>query len=449
MNGTAETSENMPECTRTMAWPWKRATLWLCCLAPFFFLSYGFANWLAAQQTDVGSIVYAWERSIPFLAWTIIPYWSIDALYGLSLFVCTSKAEVDVLGKRLLSAQVIAVMCFFAFPLSFSFDRPETGGLPGTLFTLLEGLDQSFNQAPSLHIALLVILWTLYARHLPERWHWLLHAWFTLIGISVLTTYQHHFIDVPTGALLGWFCIWLWPAEENTPISGFQLSLDRRCWHIAITYIVGSIGFAAAAFVMGGISLWLLWPAISLLLVGAAYAGLGEPVFQKTAHGQMSMAANWLLAPYLFGAWVNSRLWTLRQPVPAHVRDNVWIGRFPSASDVAQQGFASVVDLTVEMQAPSTQGNWQSVPCLDLISPKPAVLREASETIERFRPSGKVLVNCALGCSRSAAAVATWLVITGRSASVEDAFAIVSNAQPHIVLGSKHLAAIKEAARSG
>ena len=62
-----------------------RAALWLAFLAPFFYLTYGFANWLASRRDDVGSIVFAWERTIPFLAWTIVPYWSINLFYGLSL----------------------------------------------------------------------------------------------------------------------------------------------------------------------------------------------------------------------------------------------------------------------------------------------------------------------------------------------------------------------------
>ena len=64
-----------------------RAALWLALLAPFFYSTYGFANWLASRRDDVGSIVFGWEHDIPFMAWTIVPYWSINLFYGLSLFV--------------------------------------------------------------------------------------------------------------------------------------------------------------------------------------------------------------------------------------------------------------------------------------------------------------------------------------------------------------------------
>jgi membrane-associated phospholipid phosphatase len=54
----------------------------------------------------------------------------------------------------------------------------------------------------------LVVLW---ARFAPVLHGWrraALHAWFLLIAASVLTTYQHHVLDVPAGALLGLGAIW-------------------------------------------------------------------------------------------------------------------------------------------------------------------------------------------------------------------------------------------------
>jgi len=184
------------------------------------------ANFVTSRRADVPSIVFAWEQRMPFLAWTIVPYWSIDVFYGLSVFVCKTREELDVLVRRLLTAQIMAAMCFLMFPLKFAFAHPETHGIPHLLFRALAAVDRPFNQAPSLHIALLVILWRLYGARVRGIVRWLLHAWFALIAVSVLTTYQHHVFDVPTGALLGLFCIWIWPQTSGlqTP---FQIPDSR------------------------------------------------------------------------------------------------------------------------------------------------------------------------------------------------------------------------------
>ena len=44
------------------------------------------------------------------------------------------------------------------------------------------------------------------------------------------------------------------------------------------------------------------------------------------ADGRLSPAATALLAPYLLGAWINSRLWTLRQPKPSQVVRAMHVG---------------------------------------------------------------------------------------------------------------------------
>src|SRR5262249_995753 len=175
-----------------------RTALWLLFLAPFFYLAYGTANWLASQRAHVGSIVFGWERHIPFLAWTIIPYWSINLLYGLSLLLNTTKQGVDRLAARYLTAEGIARARFILFPLTVIWVRPETSGVPGFLFAVLGGFDKPFNQAPSLHVALLVIVWDHWRDRLGGLARLAWHVWCVIIVLSVLTTYQHHFIDIPT-----------------------------------------------------------------------------------------------------------------------------------------------------------------------------------------------------------------------------------------------------------
>ena len=424
--------------------PWRRAICWLVFLAPFFYLTYGVANSIAAQRHDVPSIVFSWEHHIPFLGWTIIPYWSINAFYGLSLVFCATKAELDAHGRRLVTAQIVAVACFILFPLKFTFQQPETHGLSGVLFAALTSFDKPFNQAPSLHIALLVILWQLYAKHLPRLLQWPLHIWFALVAASVLTTYQHHFVDVPTGALLGAFCMWLWPERGKSPVATAALAKDRRRLVLATRYLIGGGLMVALAPWIGGAGLWLLWPAVSLVLVAASYAFLGPEGFQKDADGSMRLGARLLLAPYLAGAFVNSRSWTRHEPKPVAIGDGVWLGRIPLAREA--KGFTTVVDLCAELPGAATAGTWMCIPMLDLVPPQPAQLRNAAASIERGRAAGPVLVCCALGYSRSAATVATWLLTSNPAKTMSEAIESIRRARPRIVIDSALRAAIATAA---
>lgn len=421
--------------------PWGRAALWLLVLAPLFFLSYGYANGVAAARTGVPSIVFDWERAIPFWAWTIVPYWSIDLFYGISLFVCRDRRELDTQGLRLLTAQALAIACFLLWPLRFSFQRPDSDGVFGWLFDVLLGFDKPFNQAPSLHIVLLIVLWVRFAAHLRGAWRWLLHGWFALIGVSVLTTYQHHFVDVPTGLLAGWLCVWLWPERAPAPWRGAALARDAQRWKLALLYASGAAACAAVAWWLRGAGWWLLWPAWSLALVAANYAALGANGFQKRADGRLSAAARWLFAPYLLGAWLNSRWWTRRAPQPVAVADGVWLGRVPGAGE--RGAFAAIVDCSAELSLPAWREGDAVRPMLDLVAPTPAQLGEAAQDIERLRARGEVLVCCALGYSRSAAAVAAWLLRSGRARSLEAAIDTLRRARPAIVLGPAHRRALQ------
>lgn len=412
--------------------PWRRAIGWLVFLAPFFYLTYGAANSLAARRADVPSIVFAWEHQIPFVAWTIIPYWSINAFYAASLFVCATRTELTAHGRRLLTAQIVAVACFILFPLRFTFPQPETDGLAGFMFDGLTSFDKPFNQAPSLHIALLVILWHLYAKHLPRAGRWLLHIWFALVGVSVLTTYQHHFFDIPTGALLGFFCLWLWPERRESPLTNIAMTTERKRRLLAMRYLLGSVAIAALAMWIRGAALWLWWPAVSLLFVAINYAFVGPEGFQKDADGRMSLGARILLAPYLAGAFLNSRSWTRRDAEPVAIGDGVWLGRIPVVHESNQ--FSVVVDVCAELPGTSNSGRWMCVPMLDLVPPSVEQLQRAAANIEYGRAAGPVLVCCALGYSRSAATIATWLVTSHRSNTVSEAIDVVRRARPRIVI---------------
>lgn len=426
--------------------PWRRSVLWLLFLGPFFFASYGFANRIAAERGVVDSLVFDWERHVPFLPWTILPYWSIDLFYGLSFLYCRDRASVDRHAFRLLTAQLACVAAFLLFPLHFSFDRPHTDGLFGAMFDALMGFDQPYNQAPSLHIALLVIIWVRFAEASSGAWRAAVHLWSTLIAVSVLTTFQHHFFDIPTGAAVGLFCLWLWPDGAPSPLA-VAVPGGGRQRRLAWSYALAAALLLGAAVASGGWGLWLGWGALALAMVAAVYGRTGAAGFQK-CDGRFSLAASLLFAPYLIGAWGNSRAWTWRSPAPSHVTDNVWLGRMPTAADVRAGAFVALFDLTAELPAPSGCCRYDNAAWLDLVPPSEAQLADAARRIAALHGQGRLLVCCALGYSRSACAVAAWLLASGRAADVDGALRLIAQARPQVVLGEAHRAALSSFAQS-
>jgi protein-tyrosine phosphatase/membrane-associated phospholipid phosphatase len=417
--------------------PWKAAALWLAFLGPAFFASYGFANWLASRRAEVGSVAFGWERHIPFLAWTIVPYWSIDAFYAVSLFVCRTRRELTLHVRRLLVAQLLCIACFLAFPLRFSFSRPAAGGVFGTMFAALQGFDKPFNQAPSLHIALLVILWARYASHLGRTGRALLAVWSVLVALSVLTTYQHHFLDVPTGIWAGLFCFWLVP--EAPAAEAAYRSREPARLRLALAYLAGGAALAFAGLRLGGWGWLLLWPAGALILVAAIYSTGDAGLFRKSA-GRMTAAARWLLLPYLAGAWLNSRLWTRRAAAqdPIAGASGVLVGRIPTRRELRASGARSLVDLAAELQLDHQGVAYRAVPMLDLLPPAVEQIDDAVAAVAALAAARPTLVCCALGYGRSATVAAAWLLASGRAASVDDAMATVRRGRPGTVLTRAH-----------
>lgn len=427
---------------------WRPGLLALLVLAPLFFVSYGAANHWAAAQPAVPSVVFGWEARIPLLPWTILPYWSIDLFYGLSLLLAANALELRRQVLRLLTAQLVCVSCFYLWPLRFSTPRPALSGWEGALFNALAGFDLPYNQAPSLHIVLLLILWDYYRTRWAGFRAVLVHVWSALIAVSVLTTYQHHFLDVPTGVLAGALCMWLWPLQGGLPWHAWRQMAARH--GLAGAYALGAAACALLAVWLGQqwspAAWWLWWPAVAMALVALAYTGLGNGVFQKGRQGAPSVAAALLLWPHRVAAWFNARCWTARLPASVAVCEGLWLGRLPLPWEADHARFAHVLDVTAELRA--RHPGVVSVPMLDLIPPSPDKLREAAAQLDALYSGrrGPVLVSCALGFSRSAAVVLTWLCASGRARSVQDALTLLQLCRPQIVVPGALLRAVEEAA---
>ncbi|WP_063549014.1 phosphatase PAP2/dual specificity phosphatase family protein [Burkholderia territorii] len=427
---------------------------WLAAMGAVFFSTYGFANWLAARRAEVPTFAFGWEHAIPFVPWTIVPYWSIDLLYALSFFFWTKRDDLLDHVKRLLTVQLVSVACFVAWPLRFGFERPDAGGVAGALFTLLMGFDKPFNQAPSLHIGLLVVLWAVYAKHLRgTAARLVLHAWFAAIGVSVLTTYQHHVIDVPTGAAVGCLALFLFPlrdaAGRRPGATGAPSAAGRA---LARRYALGAALVALAA--LGCVSRapgWALaagWIALALACVAWIYRRGAPWAFQKDDAGRFPVFIRWLLAPTIAGAFVNSRMWTFRHPAPVRIDERVSIGRTPSTRDLRRHGFTALVDLTAEMPrwvAADASLAYASVPQLDLVAPTAAQLAAAVAALERLHADGRdVLVCCALGYGRSVLCAAAWLAARRGLGDARDALAAVRALRPRAVWSDEGAAVLQD-----
>ncbi len=431
---------------------WKRGAIWLALLGPFFFLSYGWVNYYTSGRADVGVMVEAWEHQLPFVPWLMLPYMSIDAFYAASLFLFRKRSALDRHAFRLLLATVISLVGFLLCPLQFSFNVPKTDGFNGILQAMLLGFDKPYNQAPSLHISLLIVLWELYAKRLQGFMKAVLHVWFFAIAASVLLVYQHHFIDVWTGALVGVICIYLIP---DNPFSWRWNKPTARMTYLALRYGISATGMALAAFLASEASTLLtvifIWTAVSLSLVTMAYLGFEQNVFQRNVFTQRRGCLRWparlLLAPYLFLSWCSYRMYTKRLFLPNKIYGNVWLGAFPRTA-VAKLGvnWVGVLDLSNEFPVPTLKVPLQKyLPVLDLTPPKPKTLVRAVRWLEHTQQQGNVLVHCALGLSRSSSVVACWLVWRGHVDNIESAIQHLNITRPGIVLSTAHLKNIAEA----
>jgi len=302
-------------------------------------------------------------------------------------------------------------------------------------------MDSPFTLLPSLHAALLLLLVDLYARNLRGVFLFAAMLWFFLIGLSPLLTYQHHVIDIVGGFVLAGYCFYLFRA----PSLALPVVVNRR---------IGSYYAAGAAFVLlAGAIFWpwgilLLWPTIALGIVAIAYFGAGPAVFHKTK-AKLPWSTRFVLAPCLLGQYLSLLYYRSQCRSWDEVTPQIWIGgklgcRF--ANKALCSGVASVLDLSAEFSEakPFRKINYRNIPVLDLTAPTQAQLAEMGEFIGNHSRNGAVYVHCKIGYSRSAAAVAAYLIMSGKANTANEAFAIIRRARPTVVIRREVISALSE-----
>src|SRR5881396_2512541 len=410
-------------------------------LSVLFLVVYSGCNWITGQRGQIGSFYFQWERAIPFVPFMILPYMSIDLFFIAAPFFCHTDEELRIFSRRVVAAILIAGLCFLLFPLRFAFPRPHTSGSLGAIFDWFRGMDSPFNLLPSLHAALLLLLVDLYVRNLRGVFLFAAMLWFFLIGLSPLLTYQHHLIDIVGGFVLAGYCFYLF----REPSLGLPVVVNRR---IGSYYAAG----AAVVLLMGAMfwpwGMLLLWPTIALGIVAIGYFGAGPVIFHKTK-GKLPWSTRFVLAPCLLGQYFSLLYYRSRCRSWDEVTPRIRIGGKLGprlANEALCSGVASVLDLSAEFSEakPFRKINYRNIPVLDLTAPTQAQLAEMGEFIGNYSRNGAVYIHCKIGYSRSAAAVAAYLIMSGKANTAEEAFAIIRRVRPSVVIRPEVISALSE-----
>ncbi|MGZ8899575.1 MAG: dual specificity protein phosphatase family protein [Limisphaerales bacterium] len=409
-------------------------------LSALFVVVYGGSNWLAGQRVDVATWYYAWERLIPFVPWTVVPYMTIDAFFVASPFLCRGREELRTLAKRTAFGIIVAGAFFVVMPLTLAVERPQPEGWTAPIFAFLHGFDRPFNLFPSLHITLRTILGVHYARHTRGGWRVASNVWFSLIGISTLLTCQHHVVDVAGGFALAALCFYVFREE---PAEGVVIPNER----VGSYYAIGGAVLVIIALLVPR-ALILFWPALGMCLVAAAYFGRAPNVYRKE-NGRIPLSARMVLGPVLLGQRISCWWYRRRSDRWNKVTRKVWIGaqlNEREAGEARRQGVTAVLDMTAEFSEAQEflDVRYLNLPVIDLTAPTQEQLRSAAEFIERASEAGIVYVHCKAGYSRSAAAVGAYLLASGKARSVRECLLLLKGARPSIVVRSEILNALEE-----
>jgi protein phosphatase len=131
------------------------------------------------------------------------------------------------------------------------------------------------------------------------------------------------------------------------------------------------------------------------------------------------------------------------------VTPEVWIGGklgSCSATQAVCSGVVSVLDLSAEFSEvkPFRKISYRNIPVLDLTAPTQSQLVEMSNFIGNRSHNGAVYVHCKIGYSRSAAAIAAYLVMSGKVKTAEEAFAMIRRVRPSVVIRLEVRSALAE-----
>jgi hypothetical protein len=401
----------------------KERFVWLVFMGWLFFLLYGAANEFAYLTSPHPAFFWPWEEQIPFISVFVVPYMSSDLVFVFAFLLAQTRIELRLLALRILFIVLFSVSVFVLFPLQFTFEKPITGDF-SFLFRLLEA-DKPFNQLPSLHVSFAIVFWSCMKSHIPSKWIKVcLALWLGLVALSTLFVFQHHFVDLPTGLLVGVLAVCLFKEGRNQQLLT-AFSTPRHI-KMGLYYLFGSTVLMVLTFMVSSLTIPLLpylfvYLFICTLSVSLIYAFGFNHMLANTKG--IANPIQWIVfLPYFVGCKLSWAYYTRTLPLLAKVEERVFIGRHPKAGEyrkIRALGVSQVINLATELQLNNTplisnQLTQHRLNFLDQTMQSPDILHQAVLLIERYKDQG-IYIHCALGLSRSILVCWAWMIFNGKS----------------------------------
>ncbi|MGB0944762.1 MAG: dual specificity protein phosphatase family protein [Marinomonas sp.] len=388
----------------------KERIIWLLYLGTVFFLLYGAANEFASLTAPHFSFYFEWEKQIDFIPAFIVPYMSSDLIFVIAFLLPQTRLELRVLALRVLFIVLISVMIFIAFPLEFSFTKPSTESY-AFLFKLLEA-DKPFNQLPSLHVSFAIVFWfsmkETINNHLIKA---VLLSWLLLVIASTLLVYQHHFIDLPTGALVGILAVLFIRENQNKVL--ITKFMTPRHLKMASYFLALSIGLMVMSFALSPIFLYFFLCCFSVSIIYA----FGLNHLLDISYKKARLIRWFILFPYYLGCKLSWMRYKKSLPLVSKVDSGVYLGRHPSIGEYSKinaLGVKRVINLATELPLNKTALIQHRFNFLDQTIQCPKAIHKAVVLIEKHKSDG-IYVHCALGLSRSVIVIWAWMLFNGKT----------------------------------
>jgi len=187
---------------RTMGWKYAAGFGTAVLASPLYMLP----NQMTAASATLLPLT-SLDLAVPYWPWT---GWIYGAVYLFLVVAFVGMRDLIVATRFLyacLFTQVIAAMCFVAFPTRYPRElyplptdtTPDAAAMVG----FFHALDAPLNCFPSLHVSTCVLCLAAFQIPPMRRWRWCADIASALLIVSTLTFKQHYLVDVFGGAVLG------------------------------------------------------------------------------------------------------------------------------------------------------------------------------------------------------------------------------------------------------